>query len=747
MNLSPAALLLLAGSMVAALPTKHEEFAKKPLVYLQEVATYHNPKDAMRLLMKKYNIITPGKVNVSRAQEIFKAIASYISDSKKPNGEELFRAAFDYFGIGLDKVTLPKTIADRIKADRELVAELLAVLLTRSGFSSVEMSKVPVDLILAGGPGAFRVLQESSLYDPVLHRAPKALWTDFAKMQDPDLYRQMCATLKVPTLERLEESSAATLKPECIAQTKLGTSTAVATNKFADDAFAAYAGEISQQVAEKMRPQQAAAFGTKLSRGERCVRLPIHHLSLSAVKAVTLPCVLSYLMSPNANLDKKWTSLNLSMFEGLAAIDDVAQVEAFAQRLSSTDWERMSKEQVGKLLSVPLLAKNVPDTMSFKVKATVRLSGKDLVKVKNAQIIAMALTSPTPDVEILAYADQEFAAALEVKGRTGLAVLDMMDSTADKAKIVANISAKLEPHKVHACASVTTHEEYNAIKTFQSHRPTDKCLKAITKGDLDRKTGAKNPELLAKLPYERFIEIYGESKAMSKIPGPELAEIIKGDLCDRIKEAEFNDLNKDALYVIDSRCVRMLLGRFPLTTDRTVRFAAKAFEAIKAGDFTAHLSFAHISELQLPHLSVALANAKEGVLAEAGAIVALGARTIHLSAKQLASISDAALLALKIENVAPAALVSLSPKQTALFVSQFGRFSVEQVQKIGIEHAEKDEVTKVLIKSSALFSAKAREALNARLSAPRIGVNSAGVVAPSAVAIGVAAVVAGAFLF
>lgn len=752
MKFSLAALLLLVGSVAAAnQPRNYDEFIKSPAKYLKKVAEARDAADRMQKLMKACNVLVPGKeIDQSRAGRIYDQINTYLRDENNSNREQLFNAALPVFGYFLDRVPrLPSEVTKRLKADPSNIKLLLTYLVSKDA-TKIKFANVPSELILAGGSDAFSVLQGGfGTNNPILHQPHEALWKAFASMKDTQTYEQMCNALLLPTLESLNEAATKTFKPECIAQTKLGESRAVNISRYPSNVFSLYDKRISEHVAKGLTGPQTAAIGTGLkNEATRCSKVPLPQLTKTAIANATLACIMSYVADPsNPSLEKKWEPIKEATFDGLALIKDKDILAMFAKRLINDDWDNMSRALQSKLLSIPGIAKNIPESVEFKRVSDVRLKGKDLAQVKNQQIINMNILTKDPDTEIFAYFTAEHARSLEIKGRRGLAVLDLMTTTDPKTKeqIIANISIKLRPDQEHACASINAIEEYRAIKAFQTYKPSKKCLKAA-RIDLDQAAADKNKELLAALPYAKVIELYNKAD-LGKISSSKLAEIIKGDFCSQVTPDVFDAVavNLDNLHVIDSRCVRMLLGRFPLAPERTTRFGDKAFVAITYAQFTTHLSFAHINDKQLPHLSMEV-SVKDSVMAnvESAAVAALGSRARYLSSKQVANMKDTALSALKIKDLAPASLTDLTPDQITRFVSQFGDLSKEQVQKIGANHSDQRAVATVLRKYSNLLNTAGREALKARFPEPN---NSASSATPSAIAIGVAAIVAGAFLF
>lgn len=752
MKFSLAALLLLAVGIAAhgGRKNKYDEFAKNPAKYLKRVANAGDGVVAMEKLLKDCGALIPDKeVDQTKASKFYNAINTYLATAANVRRDELFQAALPMFGRNLDKLKLPSEVTRRLKADPTNIKRLLSfLLLTKRDAAKISFKNVPVDLILAGGSDAFVALQGGfGLNKPILHLDHEHLWRAFFSMADTQTYTQMCSTLSVATLERLNETTTKMFKPDCIAHTDLGISTGVTISRFPADVFALYDKEIGKTVAGAMTGPQVAAIGTRLkNESTRCRVVSVPEMSNTAVNSATLACIMSYLAkSDNPSLEKKWSYLNTAVFDGLAAIREKAVLAMLANRLNDEDWYNMNKSLQSKLLSIAELAKNIPESVVFKRTSDVRLEGRALAQVKNSQIIAMAIGTKDPPTDIFAYFTADDVRSWDIKGRHGLAVLDILDTTdpETKKKIIEAISTKIEPGQEHACASITTIEEYNAIKIFKTHQPSKTCLKAM-KLDLDQAAAKKHNELLAATPYSKIMEIFGKD-GLKTITGEQFGAVIKNDFCSQVDQEVFEIVNKDALYVIDQRCVQLLIGRFPLKADRTTRFGDKAFASITATQFAAHLGFAHISDKQLSHLSTVVA-VKESVFAnvEPAVIAGLSSRIRHLSSKQVASMKDATLASLDIKNLTPASLTDLSPEQISRLVSKFGSLSPEQVQKIGANYADQKAVAAVLRQSANLLSTACRAALDARFPSPK---SSASYVAPSAIAIGVAAVVAGAFLF
>ncbi|PJF16986.1 hypothetical protein PSACC_03220 [Paramicrosporidium saccamoebae] len=555
-----------------------------------------------------------------------------------------------------------------------------------------------------GGTRMMRVLQKRDRRvrnsKPLLAEMPASFWSWIAARPAAE-QEGLCGVISASTFSMLVKESAPKISASCFAAIKNVGSADIALliPKMSDNVFKYFTSRVSAKNVKAMKPAQIAGFNTDSPADARCQKLSLHGATKEGIKAATGACLASYLLSGNSRaLGPLWSHISKDIFDSLGGSSYEFEYSEIARAIDYNDKVHIPFETLTKFLTYPGFAENFTADGELKLKGGVlKIAPKDLPQLKDKNIFVAALLSNDPlDPMFLAYLDADFFTGIEYplhgKHYEELRVLDLIKAS-NKAEVIKNLSANIDNGQ-HACSLIKTVDNFKAVKALEFADAA--CIAELT-FDMDLNDYKKMPALLRGRSFKTISKHLSDDDFL-RMPEPFFAALLTGDFCSVVGYKRFAKINPDALSAVHSDCVSKFDGKLiaKLTPEQTIRFADDAFETITASQWKQAFTIKHLNEKQIPRLSAAVKNDKEvatSAFTDAD-ITTLGKQVSLLTARQVAVLSDKALLAAPIANLTASSLTLLSLAKVKLLISTFPYMSAAQIENLG---ASSTDVTEILL--------------------------------------------------
>lgn len=500
----------------------------------------------------------------------------------------------------------------------------------------------------------------------------------------------------------------------------------------ADNIFQHFRGPISDTNAGALSSLQFSSFNVA-HPASACAQFPLHKATEEQLKTVTLPCILSYLVSPKrAPLGSKWSHIRTGWTTGIKEEQAPALRYLFdsdKQHIPTAMWDHM-------LQSIDI-CENIVGNGTFKTEQKILASPECLAKIRDNNLIKTILLNPKVDENIFAKVNAAFFESLKVviggKEVEGLGILKYIKSP-EKAKIVENISVRMETGE-HGCYSINSAEVFHELAAELANASKE-CLLQLQVSSWSAADLAKSPILLSIYELEDAIKLFGSD--WKTISAPAFAQLLKKGVLKSMTLETFNEINLAALSAITSKYLLQIKFIESVTAERMKHFANAVFEAIDYA-FFGNITFEKVSDKQLPYVSVAVSKPEDRVFVKftAEQVKNFGPRFSLLSALQLEAIPANAYVSVTEEQftkLKPEALANVTSEQMEKVDSKVrAKITIDQARQIGSAVADrKKSPLNAFIPISSSLSKEVREVIEKRTK------NGAAALAPTAISLAAA---------